>query len=252
MLSRTTNWFLEEANDDIGVALELAALEMKRKNQTLFFKSMMKSLQGTGERGDEWASLKPTFQKLNMFAVIASRDNMLDQIVCQVKDCFVASYGSPVDEHGQETNLCFKRRGAPKNPTSKEKLTEAGKTRAKTVYKAKLGAHELVRHIENELQVIETTRKNLESAGISSKIVSAEDLLDFQTPVPRAFEKAVAAWSVLLQSLGVTPDENIVASFLQQYQNTYPEPPDHADVIYNFDEVRDKLNDTEYAHFIRG
>jgi hypothetical protein len=253
LLSRGTNWFLEKANDDMGKALELAATEMTRMNQTLFVKGMIKSLQGTGEGGDEWASLKPMFEKLNMFAVIGTRANMLDQIVCQVKDCFVATYGSPVDEHGQESDLCFKRRGdVTENPTSKEKLTEKDETSVSTVYKAKIEANLLVRHIEIELKVVDIARKNLESAGIFPKTVFAEDLLGFQTPVPTAFKRAVAAWSVLLQSLGVSPDEEIVESFLWRYRNTYPEPPDHVDVIYNFDEVRDTLNGTEYAHFIRG
>eukprot|EP00927_Polykrikos_kofoidii_P050045 TRINITY_DN43_c0_g1_i3.p1 TRINITY_DN43_c0_g1~~TRINITY_DN43_c0_g1_i3.p1 ORF type:complete len:351 (-),score=44.81 TRINITY_DN43_c0_g1_i3:24-1076(-) len=252
LLSRKTNWFLEKADNDLGKAMELAAVEMTRTNQTLFFKGMIKSLQGTGYRGDEWASLKSTLKKLNVFAVIGTRANMLDEIVCQVRDCFQPRYGSPVDRHGQETNLCFKRRGAPTNPTSKEKLTEKDETSVSTVYKAKLEANLLVRHIEIELKVVDIARKNLESAGIFPKTVFAEDLLGFQTPVPTAFKRAVAAWSVLLQSLGVSPDEEIVESFLWRYRNTYPEPPDHVDVIYNFAEVRAELNQTDYAHFIRG
>jgi hypothetical protein len=252
LLSRKTNWFLEDADNDLGKAMELAAVEMTRTNQTLFFKGMIKSLQGTGHRDDEWASLKSTLKKLNLFAVIGTRANMLDEIVCQVRDCFQPRYGSPVDRHGQESDLCFKRRGAPTNPTSKKKLTEKDETSANTVYKAKLDTDSLVRNIENEIKVVDIARKNLESIGLFPKTVAAEDLLGFQSPVPGAFERAEAAWSVFLQSLGVTPDEKIVESFLREYRNTYPEPPDHVDVIYNFDEVKAKLNDTEYAHFIRG
>jgi hypothetical protein len=249
LLNRGTNWFLESTYNDMGKAMELAAAEMARTKQTLFFKSMVQSLQGTGQNNDEWASLKPVFKKLNMFAVIATRTNVLDEIVCQVRDCFKPRYGTPVDKHGQKSNLCFKRRGAPGNPTSRVRVKS---TSLNEVYKAKLRTDRLVHVIKHELQLVDVARKNLKSAGIFPKTVAEEDLLDFQTNSPGSFKRAVAAWSVLLQSLGVTPDEKIVKSFLSRYRNTHPDPPDHVDVIYNFAEVRAELNQTDYAHFIRG
>lgn len=255
LLNRHTNWFLDEAHDDLGKAMLLAAEYIAKTNQTLFFKGMLQTLQGTGADGDEWASLKHVFKKLNMYAVIGTRENMLDEVICQVKDCFQTVSGFPVDQNGQESDLCFSRRGAPVNPISQLKQTEVSTAESTTfnkIYKAKLHPGNLINRIEYEYGLVDIVRKNLESIGLSPAIVAEEDLLGFQAPVHGAFDKAVTAWSVFLESLGVTPETRIVRSLLRRYRNTHPKPPNHVDVIFNFDAVRAALNNTKYANLLRG
>merc|ERR1719444_621234 len=93
--------------DGVGVD-QWAAL--MRTNQTLFFKGMVQNLQGDGVGVDQWAALMPSFKKLDMFAVIGTRVNMLDEVICQVKDCFHRAVGVPVDANGTQSELCFNRR----------------------------------------------------------------------------------------------------------------------------------------------
>ena len=234
----------------MGRAMEFANAEMMRTNQTLFFKGMVQYLQGDGVVYDQWASLKPSFQKLDMFTVIGTRVNMLDEVICQVKDCFQPIGGVPVDARGRESELCFNRRGdTSKNPVSMSRSEETPILAEE--YKAKLNVQVLHRLIDKEYQLIDFARKNLESIGLFPKTVTEEDLLDFQTPMPGAFERAIKAWSVLLESLGVTVDENIVREFLQQYRNTYHDKPIHEDMIFNFREVKAALQNTKYEHLIR-
>eukprot|EP00927_Polykrikos_kofoidii_P017725 TRINITY_DN180_c0_g1_i12.p1 TRINITY_DN180_c0_g1~~TRINITY_DN180_c0_g1_i12.p1 ORF type:complete len:369 (-),score=51.92 TRINITY_DN180_c0_g1_i12:174-1217(-) len=252
LLNPKYNWFLSSAAGNMGKAMEMANAEMMRTNRTLFFKGMVQNLQGDGAGVDQWESLKPSFQKLDMFAVIGTRVNMLDEVICQVKDCFHPADGVPVDARGKESDVCFNRRGdAIKHPVSKLKSKPAEIHTRAEVYKAKLNVRVLHRLIDKEYELIDGARESLESIGIFPKTVTEEDLLDFQTPMPGAFKRAVTAWSVLLESLGVTPDEKIVREFLKQYRGTYHDKPTHADTIYNFHEVKAALQNTEYAHLIR-
>eukprot|EP00927_Polykrikos_kofoidii_P017728 TRINITY_DN180_c0_g1_i3.p1 TRINITY_DN180_c0_g1~~TRINITY_DN180_c0_g1_i3.p1 ORF type:complete len:369 (-),score=53.14 TRINITY_DN180_c0_g1_i3:38-1081(-) len=252
LLNPKYNWFLSSAAGNMGKAMEMANAEMMRTNRTLFFKGMVQNLQGDGAGVDQWESLKPSFQKLDMFAVIGTRVNMLDEVICQVKDCFHPADGVPVDASGKESELCFNRRGdAIKHPVSKSNSKPAEIPAPAEEYKAKLNVRVLHRLIDKEYELIDGARESLESIGIFPKTVTEEDLLDFQTPMPGAFKRAVTAWSVLLESLGVTPDKNIVREFLQQYRGTYHDKPTHADTIYNFHEVKAALQNTQYAHLIR-
>jgi hypothetical protein len=252
LLNPKYNWFLSSAAGNMGKAMEMANAEMMRTNQTLFFKGMVQNLQGDCAGVDQWASLKPSFQKLDMFAVIGTRVNMLDEVICQVKDCFHPADGVPVDANGKESELCFNRRGDSINhPVSKLNSNTAEIPTPSEEYKAKLNVRVLHRLIDKEYELIDGARESLESIGIFPKTVTEEDLLDFQTPMPGAFERAVTAWSVLLESLGVTPDEKIVREFLKQYRGTYHDKATHADTIYNFHEVKAALQNTEYAHLIR-
>jgi hypothetical protein len=201
VLSRHTNWFLDEANNDIGLAMLLAAEAIAKTNQTLFFEGMVQSFQGTGETGDDWATLKEVLPKLDMFAVIGTRANMLDEVICQINDCFQTSCGFPVDQNGQESDLCFDRRGAPRNSISKLRLTKenrpANVPSFNKIYRVKLYADHLIDQIETEYRLVDVARKNLESIGLSPEKVPEEDLHGFQPPVYGAIDKAVTALSIL-------------------------------------------------------
>jgi hypothetical protein len=254
LLNPKSNWFLSKAGGNMGKAMQTADAELRRTNRTLFFKGMVQYMQGNGAVYDQWDSLKDSFNHLRMFAVIGTRANMLDEVICQVKDCFQPLYGAPVDADGKESGLCFNRRGdTTKSPVSEKtlKLTQAAAPTPAKEYKAKLNAKLVRRFIDKEYDFITAARKNLESIGIFPKTVTEEDLLDFQTPMPGAFERAVAAWTVLLESLGVKPNKHIIREFLQRYRETYHDKPTHSDMIYNFDAVKAALNNTKYAHLIR-
>jgi len=272
LLNPKVNWLFKDAGNDIGKAMDMQNERIRTKNQTLFFKGMIQHMQGNSKGPDEWASLKPTFQKLGLFAVLGARKNMLDQVICQVKDCFQEDYGVPMDADGKESELCFHRRGAQDNPTAVNKMDEnpttdqmLGATRDQEnkldvknafymeddIYRAKLRPEHLLRSIQRELTKVGYAKIHLENLDPNVKTIYEEDLLEFQTPIEGAFDRAVGAWCDLLTSLGATPDKTIVTKFLAQYANTYHEPPAHWQVIWNYDEIKKIMKTSEYAHMLR-
>lgn len=271
LLNPKINWLYYSSNHSIGQAMKKMNEKVVAKNQTLFFKGMIQHLQGKGTGNDEWEDVHGAFKDLGMYVVLGSRTNMLDQVICQVKDCFQEDYGQQVDaETGAKSNACFKRRGEQVNPTETAADANQGLVRQRHKsrlsvaldnaahlwfgddgYKAKLNIDNLMKSIEHEFEFVENAKKNMKSIGLKFEIVAEEDLLEFQTPVEGAFRRGVAAWSKLLKSFGVEPDPNLVATFLSKYAKTYHKPPAHWEVIYNYDDVEAKLRGSRYEHLLR-
>lgn len=256
LLSPKINFHYDEAGKDIGKAMTMCFKELEGKNQTLFFKGMVQYLQGTGVGRDAWHDLKNSFKDMNILGVVGSRKNMLDQVICQVKDCFQDDYGIPVDGDGKESTLCFDRRGgAIESPVAIHSALAATERQRLFYeddgYKAKLNVDQLVKSIKHEFEFVHMAKRHLTHIGTGAKIVYEEDLLDFQAPIPGAFERAQDAWAKLLESLGVEPKKRMIKAFLEQYAGTYHTPPSHPEIIYNHDEVKAALTKTEFADMWR-
>jgi len=122
LLNPKINWMYKEAGNDIGKAMEMQNERTRSRGQTLFFKGMLQHMQGVNTGADEWESLAEPFKRMQLQAVIGTRDNMLDEVICQVKDCFQQDYGVPVTKDGEPSSLCFDRRaGEAGPPTAAEK-----------------------------------------------------------------------------------------------------------------------------------
>lgn len=265
MLKPNVNWFYERAGEDWGKAMELAQEDVLSQNQTLFFKGMVQEI----DDDDMWNQLKPAFVDLQMLPVLGSRTNMLDQVICQVKDCFQLNYGIPVDsETGERSHLCFDRRDVEGTSIQAQNEARNGQLIADHAvqqleastsylyltadgYKAKLDAERIMESIQNEFDLVDKAKTNMEEAGLVFKEIDEEDLMDFETDMPGAMDRGVKAWMDLLVSFGVDPDEAVVRNYLKQYANTYPQPEPHSELIANIDEIKQALKGTQYEKFIR-
>merc|ERR1719162_1203611 len=76
-------------------------MEFKSKKQTLLLRGRI----GT----DQEMILSKDLWDLGTLPVLTSRRNLLDQVVCLVKDCFDADMGHPM-LRGEESDMCIKRR----------------------------------------------------------------------------------------------------------------------------------------------
>jgi len=273
LLNPKINWLYSPNDGDIGKAMVKMNENVNVRNQTLFFKGMIQHLQGDALGQDEWHELKNSLQSLNMYAVLGSRTNMLDQVICQVKDCFQDEYGYPVNaDSGERSDLCFSRRGEQVNPTATNQALVNSKQAAELEtmteleiamndsawfwnggdeYKAKLDIDHLMHSIAMEYKVVSKAQENMESIGLKFETISEEDLLEFQTPIDGAFGRGVDAWCKVLESFGVEPNRGLVKTFLSKYAQTYHMPPAHWEVIYNYDEVEAALKGSEYEHLLR-
>jgi len=268
LLKPETNWYAKDSKDMGEAMLKMNDLA-ESYNKTLFFKGMSQYMLGDKSKNDEWADLLPAFRKLNMYGVIAKRQNLLDVVVCQIKDCFQASYGYPVDaKTGKQSDACFSRRGdIHSNPTAikegdvelvaKRKHKSHGylfepDSEEEEEVKAYVRPNMIKLAIDREHEFTKMARHNLnKQLELNASVIYEEDLLDFQAPYDDGLKRAVPAWAMALESWGVTPDPHLIKTFLKQYQNTYHVQPPHSEVIDNIDEVIEALSDTFYAKFIR-
>jgi len=107
LLKKNVNWFYNRADEHWGKAMEMAYEDIQHQNQTLFFKGMIEEI----DDDEIWPQVKPSFQSMDILPVLGARTNMLDQVICQVNDCFHLEYGIPVEAAtGERSHLCFKRR----------------------------------------------------------------------------------------------------------------------------------------------
>merc|ERR1719162_1614775 len=67
-----------------------------------------------------WPDTAPTLKRMGTKVVYAKRNNTVDHIVCEVRDCFRDDCGFPVDKNGERSNLCFDRRNVSDPEKEKE------------------------------------------------------------------------------------------------------------------------------------
>ncbi|KAJ1632975.1 hypothetical protein T492DRAFT_984327 [Pavlovales sp. CCMP2436] len=212
----------------IGGALTLMQARAYDANQTLFFKAEPNYLLGP-------QGLKPSVAALLAMhprVVLAWRANELDTMVCQVRDCFVASgKGASVDAvTGERTDLCFARR----------KEGAAGKHN-----KARLNVVRLAMRLRAASQRPQHWAHALENAGIGAPIVNAtyEQLAEFEheASAPSALPHAIANFRRLTAALGFDVSLEAAQEVLAPLTGTRHPPPSHRTTIFNFDEVQAAL-----------
>merc|ERR1719356_2085016 len=111
----------------------------------MFFKGMVEEIVDD----DIWPEVKPSFQRMNVLTVLGARRNMLDQVICQVNDCFKQEYGIPVEAGtGERSHLCFKRRDVE------------GKSIAAQNDEKKADSRALAEHLETHVEIEESLKKH--------------------------------------------------------------------------------------------
>jgi len=169
-------------------------------------------------------------------SVIVHRKNALDTLVCEVRDCFNGREGAdlprgyPVDLSGKPNDICFLRRGP-----------DGGGIETKAV----INVTNMLSHMKKAMSYPREEQEVLKQLGFhDALVVTAEDLLGHEysaSNLPASF----AAWSKLLRSFGVTPDEAKLAKFLESRINTYTAPESHRDSIWNLAAVRKEIKKSE-------
>lgn len=232
VLDPPRNKFIDEGNKDIFVAMKRLRDERTKWGNALVFKGIVIR--------DDAVILNRRLVDMGTLAVLNSRRNMLDEVVCMVRDCFVdtdertTTYGYPVDENGNWSQLCFERR----------------ETDANEDYKAKLIVSELADNIRwFEYQVVGMLRR-LQVAGYNASRVYYEDLIAFESEA-RNIPTSMEAWNSLLSSWGVVPSPSLLRSYLREGAGKGYMPVSHSDVIYNFEEVKAELEKSGKLDLLR-
>eukprot|EP00965_Chrysotila_dentata_P210379 6185854-Pleurochrysis_carterae.AAC.2 len=161
--------------------------------------------------------------------VNAWRENSLDYIVCNVRDCFLggAPYAWPVTDTGELSDLCFERRHSPM---------------AKVHYKAFFNDTEWML-----TEVLKHDRSKLRNGQILARLgwpdapsVTYEGLTAHEEQHVGGIDTAISEWSKLLSGWRVTPNETLIRMVLLPQVGTR-KPAPHNQTVFNYNEVRSAL-----------
>ena len=158
------------------------------------------------------------------------RENAFDRCICQVRGCIVnETYGYPVfAANGTKANLCNPRKKELDGATIQAKLIDTKGC------------------IQSNLQYFNQTK---ESALAST---SFENLFEFQASTnDDGFQQSADTWIALLEPLLKDHlDKDLVLTLLEQYRGTQP-PKSQKKAVYNFEFVRQQLEGTGDARYLR-
>ena len=199
------------------------------------------------------ASLRAAATELNALnATVAHvyRANMLDQIVCAIRDCIdKADYGGfslgyAVYDDGERVTdagggMCFDRRASDSRTT-----------------RAHIDVSRLVQALDARAAAQSAEVAYLRSSGLAWRpgwvpSVAYEDLAAYEYDARDAVGRSLDAWMRLLgPALGRSPNRTIVRDYLLSTGGGRTRAP-HALSIYNYEAVEAALRGTRYAVLLR-
>lgn len=234
LLDNTDNRVLLEAGEghDLACGESCRAMIQAQKyyagqNTSLVFKAIVGA--------DQDAILSKSLFEAGTLVVLTSRRNKLDQLVCQVRDCFVKQDLGQPEQHGKESDICWNRRQL--QPVN---------------YKANLKVAKLEENMLKIDEKMESTRDALKQMGYPYvDTVVSEDLLDFEWN-KSAVGPAYNSWSSLLAAWGVHPKSEMIKAYIATNTGTREAPASQKQTIVNFGEVWQFMkNHPRYSWMLR-
>mmetsp|Transcript_729 Transcript_729/g.1741 ORF Transcript_729/g.1741 Transcript_729/m.1741 type:complete len:337 (+) Transcript_729:73-1083(+) len=215
-------WY--QQGDELVDTVNRGFEEVERDGLGLVFNSFRMS------DADNRTELNDILRSHNTRTVIVHRQNALDTLVCEVRDCFKgkddAPRGYPVDLSGNPNDLCFLRRGA-----------DGGGVKTKAV----LDLDHMMEHLRGAMDYpLEEAVKVEENGFRRALVIYAEELLGHEYSADN-LATSIDAWRRFLKSFGFLPDMAKLTAFLSKRVGTYTPPESHAESIWNLEEVREKI-----------
>lgn len=209
-----------EYNDRVGIpeAIRLIGERSASENKTLVFKASPK---------DMTPELATTIHELGGQAILYWRNNPLDKLVCHVRDCFGRDRKGTfsVDDHGERSNLCFKRRHSDQ------------------VIKAQLNVSDLASRLRSAQDFVP---RMLEQMALTDLPLTEQHVFDFDTlyDFEEAFslsgdaglQRSASAWRRILSIFGVEMDTEEIADVLRPDAGKWHREL-HNVTVFNIEEV---------------
>mmetsp|Transcript_17288 Transcript_17288/g.37863 ORF Transcript_17288/g.37863 Transcript_17288/m.37863 type:complete len:336 (-) Transcript_17288:50-1057(-) len=215
-------WFQE--GEDVATMLQRSLNATVEQGLGLLFNNFKVS------QSDNMKAVNEVLISHGTRTVIVHRQNSLDTLICEVRDCFKGNHqpprGYPVDLEGKPNDLCFLRRGA-----------DGGGVKTKAV----IDTQHMMHHLAEAEAYAKRQQAMLKTVGFQdASVVTVEDLLAHEYSKSK-LKTSYKAWMTLLRSLGITPKRRKVADFLKERIGTYSPPEPHTESVWNVDEVVDAL-----------
>mmetsp|Transcript_5419 Transcript_5419/g.12327 ORF Transcript_5419/g.12327 Transcript_5419/m.12327 type:complete len:484 (+) Transcript_5419:42-1493(+) len=215
-------------NKVILEAVNQTILSAAGNNQTLLFKSKPPSVLTSQN-----CSVAKSLKEMGVAFAYLYRSNILDQAVCEVRDCFNPGIGYPVlATNGTKTKLCMRRR------------------KVSVKVKAHMNISRLVNFIHDRERKLLGNIEALREFTESGKAFANEELYAFEyTSDEDTFAKGLDAWTKFL-SFAIDVDETILTDFMRRHQGTLQLKP-HTEVIANINEVMTVLEEAGLSLYLR-
>ena len=166
--------------------------------------------------------IAPMLKRYGVRTAAAYRENRLDWVVCQVRDCFTSHAAGVAMLDGKPSSLCFDRRF----------------TNATGLYQAHVHTWSLANLLEPKQQLEAASLHNFGLGTVHP--VAYEKLAAAQYPhssVTGHLLQSVGAWRTVLTDLQVPHSHESVYRCLAPLEGTYGLPGSQRKVIHNFDSV---------------
>jgi len=205
-------------------AIKNLAMEAARANKTLLVKCEPPRLR---------FAMLSVLKQLKFKAIYYERNNVLDRLVCNVRDCFsTTSTSYPVlASSGKKTDLCFQRRYS--NVTTKAFLDT--RTLAKQLRSLRFWMPKYMKK---------------KAFGCKEWPVFNFDTLYGYEYSESKFGTSVIAWQRLMKCFGVTIEPAVIDRILRPQMNSRLMKP-HSDAIYNIEEVIQELRKNQNADLLQ-
>eukprot|EP00927_Polykrikos_kofoidii_P070647 TRINITY_DN67059_c0_g1_i1.p1 TRINITY_DN67059_c0_g1~~TRINITY_DN67059_c0_g1_i1.p1 ORF type:complete len:349 (+),score=34.95 TRINITY_DN67059_c0_g1_i1:80-1126(+) len=167
--------------------------------------------------------------------VFLKRWNVLDTLICSIRDCFVGMALEPgftTDNNGTESE-CFRGR------THEE-------MESPQVYLNPLTVLENINILGSYNDDSYNYLTRLGVADVPPVIFTSEELFAFEEEYPGKENESVSAWGRLLTALDVDLDREVIRTFLQERRLRLPPRP-HRQVISNFWEIQTIIENCPYV-----
>ena len=161
--------------------------------------------------------------------VSMSRQNVLDRLICNVRDCFDTKHGQSIDlATGKPSRLCFGRRKS-----------------SKTIV-AHLYVKSLVKTLKNAMTANERQAGMIRRFGFHTVASTSYEALTAFEYDSANLNQSINAWDYVLRSWGYDTNTSFIEFALRMDPNFlhYPPPVQHRKVIANFPEVQKTILDT--------
>ena len=248
----------EALSTDEMLALLCAAAARKRQSMVLTTKP------------DRLAAHAEALRACGVAVANVWRSNVLDRLVCGVRDCFgfADGAGRAVWRNGSDAALCFARRGSKKSdgaepPASGEYLARLNTSALPALLRSALQTPRLqaeaigglaLRQADGDGHGDDDDDDEGGGGGNVDAAVAYEDLAAFQYDADAAAVngRSLVAWSALLSAWGIAPRVDEIGALLLSRLGTYAAPAPHDETIANAVEVRAVLEgDRELRHLWR-
>ena len=211
----------KEEEDLLIESVKKAGVEANDSGKLFYFKAGHNHINYT-------RPYRKAFDEFGVNFIGVYRENVLDRCICTTNDCFTEKAGYPVfKDSGIKTSLCFSRR--------KAKAT-------------------VVTNFTDPVSCFqESMNKQMAIKRADFPSVSVESLFAFEySDDDDTWEFSIEAWMTILKPFLLDSlNKSLLQESLKKYRGSRQALKPHRELVYNFDHLKNQIENTEWEMYLR-